>query len=48
MKDFATTAELAAKLIARPEIAEMSTALTVAGLTPDNQLLKHLDVKIQN
>ena len=45
LKDLATPAELAAKLPAHPKIAEMPAALTTVGLTPDNQLLKHLDVQ---
>ena len=42
-KDLATPAELAAKLTVRPQMADLSAALTVAGLAPDKQLLKRFD-----
>ena len=48
LHDIVVPAELAAKLTAHPQIAELSTALTTAGLASDDQLLKHLDVKIRN
>ena len=42
-KDLATPAELAAKLTVRPQMADLSAALTVAGLAPDKQVLKRFD-----
>ena len=45
LQDLATPAELAAELTARPKLAELSTALTIARLTTDDQLLNHLDHK---
>ena len=48
LRDLATPAELAAKRTARPKIAELSTALSTAGLTTDNLLLEHLDAQIRN
>ena len=47
LKDIATPAAVAAKLNARPKTAELSAALTTAGLTTDDQLLKHLDTQLR-
>ena len=41
-------AELAARLTARPKIAELLATLTTTSLKNDDQLLKHLDTKIRN
>ena len=46
LKDLAVPAELAAKLTAQPKIAKLSAALTTAGLTAYDLLLKHVDTKI--
>ena len=48
MDNIVALVELAAKLTARPKQAELSAALTTAGLTIDDRLLKHLDAKIRN
>ena len=48
LKDMALPAELAANLPARPNIAELSVALTTAGLTTYDLLLTHLDTTNRN
>ena len=48
LKDLALPAELAAKLTARPHIAELSAALTTARLASGDQVLKHLGTELRN
>ena len=45
LNNVAIPAELVAKLTAKPKVVELSHALTAAGLTNEDLVLKHLQQK---
>ena len=48
LQHLAAPAELAAKITARPKVAELSQALTKVGLIDDDLITRHLDSKIEH